>query len=324
MTVDVHGLVDLSAVRLGALVTRGERVFGRSVESPPLVDVADNATADVDGLDTVTSEERTVVVDTPVGAFEAASLTWQWLGPTHPTIVYHHGGGERPFENGRLGLNTFRRLFVEAERSVPANVVAIRAPYHDRPTREYLRAMGDLENFVGMVAAAVGLVEAVIDYLVDRTDAPVVVSGVSLGGFVTTLHRARFDTADRYVPILAGAALGELFVSAAYRRLTARSARRRPTRLRATLDFETAFTEVETENCAPLLARYDRIVEYDAQRPTYRGIPVSVMNRGHLTGALATGALRRFILDALPAPEEETPEAANADDPASSRRETSE
>jgi hypothetical protein len=160
--------------------------------------------------------------------------------------------------------------------------------------------MGDLENFVGMLGASVGLLDALSRRARELTDGgPVVVSGISLGGWVVNLHRACFDSADRYVPMLAGTALGATFTSSVYRKLTAASARRRPERLREVLDFEDAFAVVEADDCEPLLARYDRIVEYDRQRPGYGGMSATVLDKGHVSGSLATGTLRNHVLGAL-------------------------
>jgi hypothetical protein len=83
--------------------------------------------------------------------------------------------------------------------------------------------------------------------------------------------------------------------------MTAGPARRRPDHLREVLDFEEEFGAVETADCAPLLARYDRIIEYDRQRPAYAGMSLSVLEKGHVTGSLATDRLREHILRLLSA-----------------------
>lgn len=290
-----HELADVATVRLGALLVRDATFFSRSAASPPLVDVANDATATVEDLRR--AGRRDVVVETPIGEFEAAYMPWQWLGPEHPTLVYHHGSNERPFDFGRFASNSFRRLF--AGREVPANLVVVRAPFHDGSGMEYARTMGELEHFVGMLAAATGLTEAVVR-AAERLGSTPVVSGISLGGWVTNLHRACFDSAAAYVPLFAGAALGEMFVSSAYRHLTADRALADPGYLRAVLDFVDEFRNVETDDCRPLLARYDRIIELDAQRPSFEGSPMAVIDKGHVTGSLATDALRAHVLGALP------------------------
>ena len=296
---NVHEILDVGTVQLSALLLRDATFFARSLDSRPLVEVATGSKASVDHLDR--AGERTVTVDTPIGAFEAAYLPWQWRGPDYPTFIYHHGSGERPFDFGRFSSNSFRRLFVASNEAIPANLVAVRAPFHDGSNMDYARAMGDLENFVGMLAASVSLVDALAIRASERTSSPVLASGISLGGWAVNLHRACFDTVDRYVPIFAGAALGEMFVSSVYRKMIAGPAQRRPDYLREVLDFETEFTVVEADDCSPLLARYDRIIEYDRQRPSYEGMSLSVLDRGHVTGSLATDRLREHVLHVLSA-----------------------
>ncbi|MFC7096398.1 hypothetical protein [Halobaculum marinum] len=296
---NVHELLDVGTVQLSALLLRDATFFSRSLDSRPLVEVASETDASVDDLGR--AGERTVTVDTPVGAFEAAYMPWQWRGPDYPTLIYHHGSGERPFDFGRFSSNSFRRLFVASDEAIPANLVVVRAPFHDGSNMDYARAMGDLESFVGMLAASVGLIDALAEEASERTSSPVLASGISLGGWAVNLHRACFDTVDQYIPIFAGAALGELFLSSVYRKMTAGTAQRQPDHLRDVLDFEEAFRAVEADNCAPLLARYDRIIEFDRQRPSYDGMSLSVLDNGHVTGSLATDRLREHILRFLSA-----------------------
>ncbi|MDG5777416.1 hypothetical protein VB773_21720 [Haloarculaceae archaeon H-GB2-1] len=296
---NIHKLIDVGTIQVSALLLRDAKFFARSLDSRPLIEVASQSKASVDDLRS--AGERTVTVDTLIGAFEAAYMPWQWRGPDYPTLIYHHGSGERPFDFGRFSSNSFRRLFAATDQAVPANLVAVRAPFHDGSNMDYARAMGDLENFVGMLAASVGLIDALATQANDRTSHPVLASGISLGGWAVNLHRACFDTVDQYVPIFAGAALGEMFVSSVYRKMTAGPAQRRSDHLREVLDFEEEFRAVEMANCAPLLARYDRIIEYDRQHSAYAGMSLSVLDKGHVTGSLATDRLREHVLRVLSA-----------------------
>ncbi|WP_254761491.1 hypothetical protein [Natrinema marinum] len=294
-----HELIDVGTVQVSALLLRDAKFFARSLDSRPLVEVASESEASVDDLSS--AGERTVAVDTPIGAFEAAYMPWQWRGPDYPTLIYHHGSGERPFDFGRISSNSFRRLFVATDDGIPANVVAVRAPFHDGSTMDYAQAMGDLENFVGMIASSVALIDALATQASDRTSSSVLASGISLGGWAINLHRACFDSVDRYIPIFAGAALGEMFVSSVYRKMTAEAARYQPDQLREVLDFEAEFRAVEAADCFPLLARWDRIIEYNRQRSAYRGLSLSVLEKGHVTGSLATAQLREHNLCVLSA-----------------------
>ena len=296
-----HEFVDVATTRLSALLVGDAKVFAGSLDSPRIGDVvAGSRVPDLGGVDLDDPAVRSVDVETPVGTFEAAYRPWRWLGPEHPTLLYHHGSGEDPLDFGRFSSNSFRRLFDGGAFDVPVNLLALRAPFHDGSTRAYARAMGELSNFVGMVASSTALVEGLRAGLVEAGCPAVTVSGISLGGFVTNLHRAyledaRFGAADRYVPMFAGAALGEMFVSSVYRWMTGELARSNADRLREVLDFVDAFHAVESGGCSPLLARYDRIAEYDRQLPSYAGMDVAVLEKGHVTGALATGSLRTHL-----------------------------
>lgn len=287
-----HELLDVAAVSLSALAIRDAKFFARDVDGAPLVDVA--AEASVDLGDLWTDGARTVPVETPAGTLEAAYLVRRWHGPDAPTLLYHHGSGEDPFDFGRFGSNSFARLFETAPVADPVNLVAVRAPFHDGSSTAYARAMGDLSNFTGMLASSTALVEALTDRLRER-GGPVVVAGISLGGYVADLHRAVHGTADRYAPLCAGARPGEMFVSSAYRRMVADRALARPDHLRDRLDFEESFVAADAP-CDPLLARHDRIVEFDVQRPAFDAHDLATVEKGHVTGALATNQLRDHVL----------------------------
>jgi hypothetical protein len=61
-----------------------------------------------------------------------------------------------------------------------------------------------------------------------------------------------------------------------------------------------AFRAVEVDDRAPLLGRYDRVIEYDRQRPSDTGMSLAVLDRGHVTGSLAAAILRQHVLGAIP------------------------
>ncbi len=52
----------------------------------------------------------------------------KWLGGDHPTFIYHHGNGERPFDYGLGVKNTFYNILVREKDSIEANLICVRAP----------------------------------------------------------------------------------------------------------------------------------------------------------------------------------------------------
>jgi hypothetical protein len=186
----------------------------------------------------------------------------------------------------------------EARQKFGSNLIVLRAPLH-RSFREYTSGVAQLASFAGMLAASVRSIEHLQAWSRARGSGPVVVSGVSLGGFVTNLHRACFNSADAYAPLLAGAAIDHLFVSSVYRWLTAPAAREHPEALHRVLNFEAEFLRVPNDNVFPLLARYDELIVFDRQKQCYGGRPLVVLEKGHVTAALATSELRQHLLSVL-------------------------
>lgn len=287
-----HELVDVATITTSSLFVRNSGFFSRSLESHSIDTVVRDTRSTVGDLRPGTVQK--VTATGPAGKFEAGYLVHHWEGIDAPTLLYHHGSGENPFSVGRFSSNSFQRLF-RSESAPNINLIAVRAPFHDRSSREYLQAMGELENFVGMLATSTALIQSLTERLADEGCPAILASGISLGGWIVNLHRAYYGSIDRYVPIFAGARLDDLFVSSIYRKLTADSARGNPEILADALDFEADFATVEADDCDPLLARYDRIIEFEVQRPCYAGLDLEVLGKGHITGSLATDALRDHI-----------------------------
>ncbi|MCU4752530.1 hypothetical protein OB919_11100 [Halobacteria archaeon AArc-curdl1] len=292
-----HELIDVATISMGGLLLRNSRFFSQSVSSAPIGDIVSGTVIDLEDIRTGSVQE--VSASTPIGEFRAAYLVTQWRGSDAPTLLYHHGSGEQPFDFGRFSSNSFRRLF-GTDGGPDVNLIALRAPFHDRSNREYIQAMDSLENFVGMLATSATLIEALTEQVRDTGCPATLAAGTSLGGWAVNLHRAYYGSVDRYIPIFAGAQLGEMFVSSIYRKLVAEAALTNPERLRTVLDFEDDFAAVDSDDCSPLLARYDRIIEFERQRTAYEGFDVAILEKGHITGSLATDALRGHIQQSIP------------------------
>jgi len=288
-----HRFLDHYTVAAGALLAGRRTFFSRGVRCPAFDEVLEATRLQ---LPDVTGEGTyEVPAETLVGTLDPAFLIAQWVGPERPTLIYHHGNNERPFDFGPFSKNTFKQVVLSRREAFGANMIALRAPFH-RSLRTYMQRMTELRNFSAMLAVSVGLVEALVQWSRTQGSPQVILTGASLGGWVTNLHRAHYNTADRYAPMMAGAALDEVFTTSSYRRLTGALARERPQALRDALNFEAAFAAVPDDNVAALLMRYDAIIEYERQRRCYDPARVTVLDRGHTTGALDAAALRAFLL----------------------------
>lgn len=235
------------------------------------------------------------------GPLDPAFQIAQWRGSEFPILIYHHGNNERPFDYGAASKNTFKNIFLAKKDSIPANLIALRAPYH-RSLKDYSKEMTHLSNFMAMLAVSTVLVDSLVRLAHERLISPIVVAGISLGGWVTNLHRAYYGSADIYAPILAGAALEDVFLGSAYRALTGETALQNPEALRQALNFELQFLQAPETNVYPLLARHDQIIRLERQRLSYAKQPVTIINKGHLTAALASERLREHVLKRLIGP----------------------
>lgn len=294
--INIHTIVDEYTVSLAALLAGNNKFFEASVSSPSLEEHLQAITLD---MPEITGEGYyEVPAETLVGRLDPAFHVARWLGSTHPTVIYHHGNNERPFDYGPLSKNTFKNILLNDQGTVKANLISLRAPYHVS-LKEYMTRMRDLVHFAAMLMVSVRLVEHLVDWSQAQGSRLALVSGISLGGWVTNLHRACYSSADVYVPLMAGAALGEVFCTSAYRRLAGRAARENPDAVRALLNFEDDYGRAKAGNVYPLLARYDRIIEYDRQSSVYGQHAIAVIDKGHTTGVLAADDLRQHIREQL-------------------------
>ncbi len=294
---NIHAIVDNIAMSISAFALRNYKFFGESITSPSIAENLTNTTLQMPKIEGQGIYE--VSADTLVGKFKPAFHITQWKGEDYPTIIYHHGYKERPFDFRWFSPNTYKNLFLSTKPPIHANLIALSAPFHRLSLREYLQKLGRLSNFVAMLSVSVTLIEHLVSYFKQWKSGRVLVSGISLGGWITNIHRAYYNTADVYVPLLAGAALGEIFISSIYHKMVGRLAQENPEVLRNVLNFEDEFRRVDDDNVYPLLARYDQIIHFDRQRVCYEGHAIKTLEKGHITASLAYDDLRTHILTHL-------------------------
>jgi len=288
-----HIFVDRLTMFIAALATGKKKFFAQSIDSRGFEELIESAKVDIPAIDAETTTEVEATIE--AHRLTAAYRVEQWLGYKVPTIIYHHGNNERPFDYRAGAKNTFFNIFVRQREDFRANLIVVRAPFHDGSLKRYQNLMTDLENFMVMLAVSAKLNEAIIRRLREKGTERIITSGISLGGWVTNLHRSYFNSATVYVPLLAGAFLGEIFLTSRYRKLTGKKALENPQTIRRRLNFHTAFANVTESNVFPLLAKYDQFIEYDVQKASYERHPIKAIEAGHVTGALNADELKKHI-----------------------------
>lgn len=280
----IHGILDATSAGIGSAVT--STFFRAGIESPPFTQQLDAASVELPAFDGPGLYE--VQAASYVGTLTPGVRIATPLRADRPTLIYHHGIGEYPFDT------SFDRLFRPKQSTIDANLIAIRAPYH-RSFQSVRTGLASLANILALQAVSVALIESVQHRIDRHVGSPVVVSGTSLGGFVTNLHHIHHGTADRYVPLLAGLAQDDVFLESTLRSRVANHARAAGDTIRDRLNFEDAFAASDPARVHPLLARYDRIVRYPVQSTSYGGRPITTVEAGHLSGAAAVDQLRDHV-----------------------------
>lgn len=274
----------------------GNEIFSGSLESPPITEMYARTTIDLPAL--IEGEVAEVSAVTPSGTFGLAVLPLVFRGWDRPTLVWNHGFRERPFAFGRSVPNTLNYMFPPEKRHEGWNILVVRAPFHGGGDAELFGALADLDRYVVMMAAPAVCLEAITRRSHDA-GGRVVAAGISLGGAVVNLHRACGDAADAYVPLLAGAASDMVLTGPEYRLLLAEQARNNPGPVHRAINFEAAFRNAPGNNVYPLLARHDLFVDFEYQKQCYGDRFIRVLERGHITGAMAPTALREHVISVL-------------------------
>ena len=289
---NIHSLIDHLSIKSSEVLVINNKIFSKGIESPSYVEHINNVHLKIPDLNGEGIYE--VEAETAAGVMDPAFLIYQWKGEDYPSIIYHHGNLERPFNFRWYMKNTFRDIFASHQKPIEANLIALRAPYHRGSIIKYAKRIGYLTNFIALLSVSAKLIDFLVDYLKSAGKGQVIVSGVSLGGLAANLHRTLFNTADVYIPLVAGASLGDVFLTSAYKRVAKIVHEHRDT-VNEKLDFEKDFKKVKSDNVFPLLARYDQLFRYERQRESYDGHPVVVLDKGHWTGALSSKQLRQHI-----------------------------
>ncbi|MEF8973580.1 MAG: hypothetical protein V5A15_01715 [Haloarcula sp.] len=271
-------LLDRAFLLVLRLLTHRRRYFRDGVDSSPFPAHLAAVDAEWPFLGGVGMHE--LALETLAGHLRASISVRAWYGPDAPTLVWHHGGGEYPSDT------IFSGVFPDPE-TVGANLVLVRAPGHDS-RGGVLRVGATLSRYLATLAVAVAATEHVLSAVNGRT----VVAGYSLGGFVTNRHHAHLDTADAYVPLMAGTAHGEIFLTSVP---AAPAALDRPGHLRQRLNFTDAWRERDHDHVHPVLGRHDRLNRLTTQRASYPGVTPTVWPVGHVQGIGAHDRIRRCL-----------------------------
>ncbi|MBM4405239.1 MAG: hypothetical protein FJ039_03520 [Chloroflexi bacterium] len=275
----MHSQIDRTAIWLSARLA--PHFFTDSLDSPSFADQLHEVRLTVPDLDG--PGDYPVKASSHIGDLNALIRIAQWRG-AKPTLIYHHGTAEKPFDA------SFRRIFPQV-KDVDANLIVVRAPYHEEPKR-FTNKMRRVANYLAMMAVGVRAIEHVVNVARSRGATKVIIAGASLGGAITNRHHIHCNTADAYCPMLASPLMGDVFLESAYAMKVGKRAKADPDRIRSLFNFHREWASVPDKNVFPLLAKHDAVIPYAHHRAAYGRLTVATIPKGHIT-AMLSGKLMR-------------------------------
>ena len=286
---NAHAWLDTAALAAGSLYGDSVKFFREGTDSESLFRVARRTTAEFSGGMTCGEYHIPVTCSSQEGTARFSLISYQ--DPRLPLLIFCHGSGEHDYTRRikRILPDRMRAKFNLAAISIPCN----------RNLKEYLHGIGSLERFCFLIASSVAVAEQVRIFYQSKGASRVILSGISLGGWVTNLHAALHGTMDEYRPICAGAALDDLFTSSEYRKMAARKVKGQEVRLYEVLNFEREFSDCDRTHVHPLLARYDQYIRYERKKVCYLPKKVRIIDKGNGTTAMDYRALQEFLLEAV-------------------------
>ncbi len=286
----IHKWIDQMSMGLAGKITK-KKYFSDEAQSPSIKEWLEEAELiafpDIDG-----EGNYPVAFKKENENLEGAFIVEQWLGNEYPTIIYHHGAAEGSYDF------SFNRILKKGKDKIAANLIAIQALFNHN-NKEFMESITRLSNYCFMLATSALMVEELVKQLRTKGSRRILVTGTSLGGVVTNIHFTYFNTADRYRPMLAGAKVGEVYITSAYAKVASEKGKSQPKNLRRALNFEEDMRGKDQENLAALMAKYDQLIQFDVQKGAYDPARITAIPYGHVTGATRFAQLREHILDGL-------------------------
>ncbi len=287
---NIHVLTDKLAIEKARLAGKKKRYFREEIESASIKEHIKATHIEIHDIDF--KGENMIDAITAQGSVNCFFKVTHWRGFDFPTLLFTHYRGDRPY------YRRLESLFVPGEYSYDFNMIATGSPFN-YDHWEYVKAMGRLCGYVRKLAVTAVLNERILQYLKKLSRKKIVVAGTSFGGWVSNVHKAYFNTADEYRPILAGTKPDEMFLNSYFNRMVAECVQLFAKKVSNALDFDLDFRISGNDNVFPLLAKYDQFVEYEKQKGCFRPENITLVDKGHHTALQDKRLIRKHILKAF-------------------------
>lgn len=287
---NIHELTDKLLIEKARLAGKKKRYFREEIESASIKEHIKATHIEIQDIDL--KGENMIEAITAQGPVNCFFKICYWKGYDYPTLLFNHYRGDRPY------YKRLESLFPTGNMNYEFNMIATGAPFNFN-REEYVKAMGRLRGYVRKLAVTAVLNERILQYLKKKGSGRIVISGTSFGGWVSNVHKAYFNSADEYRPVLAGTKPDEMFLNSYFSRMVAECVRLLDKKVMNALDFDLDFRNSDNQNVFPLLARYDQFVKYEKQKDCYKPENITLVEKGHYTTLQNKQLIREHILKAF-------------------------
>lgn len=106
-----HILIDNLTANIGSLISGRKKFFAKSTDSQSFGEQISLIELNVPEMNSEGTFE--IRATAPAGDIDPAFRIEKWLGNDYPSIIYHHGNNERPFDYRKTAKNSFMNIFVK-------------------------------------------------------------------------------------------------------------------------------------------------------------------------------------------------------------------
>lgn len=210
-----------------------------------------------------------------------------------PSLIYHHGLGEiyDPLELNIIFDKSFLSRF---------NVFTIKISHHESATEVINSFLNSLTNIASAMAASFNALDKIIELHKSLTSTPVVASGVSMGGMISSLHYFFKCSADYYFPLAANPDFSKVFLDPRFKNVIPKQNlyRKNPSFVNC-FKIPAKFLERPKNKIFPILGTYDLTVKYEDSLDWWKGYNTLSLETGHSSIFIKKEQIQKYILSKL-------------------------
>jgi len=210
-----------------------------------------------------------------------------------PSLVFHHGLGaiSRP----KLQL----RLIADTKIKTKFNVFSILASNHESSQKVIKSCVNNFVNLASTTCASVLAVNEIVNFHKNNANTKIAITGLSLGGVVSSLHYFYFNTANYYFPIVSYPNLGSaLTKTKGYKHVVNnyKSISKNKSIINS-FSIPKEFLSRPKNKIYPTLGKFDEIFNYEDTQKFWKGYETITFDTGHFSIFSKGKEVRKLILD---------------------------